>query len=79
LFSDIRAGDGKIVNLFYSAVLTKTPKLWIEKEAKESVSRDAFGAEFAGMAAKWVDDGFVAVHSDGCQRENAGVHTHVLK
>ncbi len=31
------------------------------------------------MAAKWVDDGFVAVHSDGCQRENAGVHTHVLK
>ncbi len=32
---------------------------------EESVSRAAFGAEFAGMAAERVDDGFVAVHGDG--------------
>ncbi len=32
---------------------------------KESVSGDAFGAEFAGMAAERVDDSLVAVHSDG--------------
>ncbi len=32
LFSDIPAGDGKIVNLFvYSALVPKTPKLWLEK------------------------------------------------
>ncbi len=46
---------------------------------EESVSRAAFGAEFAGMAAERVDDGLVAVHSDGCQSEDAGIHTHVLK
>jgi hypothetical protein len=46
---------------------------------EESVSRAAFGAEFAGMAAEWVDDGLVAVHGNGRQREDAGVHTHVLK
>ncbi len=39
----------------------------------------AFGAEFAGMAAERVDDGLVAVHGNGRQREDAGVHTHVLK
>ncbi len=43
MFSDIPAGNEKIVNLFYSAVLTKTQKLRIEKEVKimyeESVSR----------------------------------------
>ncbi len=46
---------------------------------EESVSRAAFGAEFAGMAAERVDDGLVPVHGNGSQREDAGVHTHVLK
>jgi hypothetical protein len=46
---------------------------------EESVSRAAFGAEFACMAAERVDDGLVAIHGYGCQREDAGVHTHVLK
>jgi hypothetical protein len=31
------------------------------------------------MAAERVDDGLVAIHGNGCQREDAGVHTHVLK
>jgi hypothetical protein len=46
---------------------------------EESVSRAAFGAEFACMAAERVDDGLVAVHGDGSQREDAGVHAYVLK
>ncbi len=46
---------------------------------EKSVSRAAFGAEFAGMAAERVDDSLVAVHGNGCQREDAGVHAHVLK
>ncbi len=45
---------------------------------EESVSRAAFGAEFAGMAAERVDDGLVAVHGYGRQGEDAGVHAHIL-
>jgi hypothetical protein len=68
-----RLATEKIDNLFFnSAVLTK-------KVYEETVSRYAFGAELAGMAAERVDDGLVAVHGYGCQREDAGVHTHVLK
>ncbi len=74
MFSDIPAGDMCSINENSKTMIRKVKIVY-----EESVFRAAFGAEFAGMAAERVDDGLVAVHGNGRQREDAGVHTHVLK